>query len=77
MLAHANLRTDLKFSLALFPDNLDHAFMSLFHRTAAFLLILFLGVLAVTTFIAFSRKSGNTKMDMGKAHLLRQKAEKM
>jgi hypothetical protein len=50
--------------------------MSLFHRTAAFLLILFMGVLVFVTGVAFTRKSGNTGMDMGKAHLLRQKVVK-
>lgn len=56
-----------------FVLNHDHAPMNLFHRTAAFLLILFMGIMAIATGIAFTRKSGNTGMDMGKVHLLRQK----
>lgn len=49
--------------------------MTQFHWTSAFFCTIFIGVMIVATCIAFSRKSGNTKMDMGKIHLIRSKIE--
>lgn len=42
-----------------------------FHSTAFFFLSLFIAVMIVATIVAYQRKSGNTGLDMGKAHLLR------
>jgi hypothetical protein len=47
--------------------------MTQFHWTSGFFLTVFISVMIGATFIAFSRKSGNTKMDMGKVHLIRSK----
>lgn len=42
-----------------------------FKRAAALYMFIFLGIMVVATYVALGRKSGNTKMDMGKIHLLR------
>ena len=49
--------------------------MSRFHWTSGFFLIIFMGVMLFATVYAYSRKSGNTKMDMGKIHKIRSKIE--
>jgi regulatory protein YycI of two-component signal transduction system YycFG len=42
-----------------------------FKRTASLYMFIFLGIMVVATYVALGRKSGNTKIDMGKIHLLR------
>lgn len=45
--------------------------MRIFQKTAAGILILFLGILVFVTIIAHSRQSGTTHQDMSKAQLIR------
>lgn len=47
--------------------------MNRFHWTSTFFYVVFIGVMIGATYIAFSRKSGNTHIDMAKVHLLRHK----
>lgn len=47
--------------------------MSQFHWTSTFFYVVFIGVMIGATYIAFTRKSGNTHIDMAKIHLIRQK----
>lgn len=50
--------------------------MRSFHFTATFFLVLFIGVLALATGIAFSRKSGNTGIDAAKIQWMRTREQK-
>lgn len=43
----------------------------LFQKIASGILITFFGIMALVVTIAYSRQSGKTGMDMGKAQLLR------
>lgn len=46
----------------------------IFQKTASAILIVFMGVMLGATFIAYSRRSGSTKQDMARAHLIRAKS---
>lgn len=56
--------------------NVQSALMWRFKCLVAGVLMLFIGLLVFVTLTAYTRKSGNTGLDMAKIHLLRLNADK-
>lgn len=48
--------------------------MKIFQKLYICIMLVFIGLMGVVTFYAFSRTSGSTRQDMAEAHFIRQNA---